>query len=96
MLFLEEQTLNWKSMAWRAFQKKIWRNGGGYLNKKLRKARKRSNKMILMNTKMMNLQLQLHFSPNKFSRSRGTFPQWHNQVCLLCQVRQGCLLVYHH
>jgi len=36
MLSLEEPTLNWKSMAWRAFQKKIWRNGGGYLNKKLR------------------------------------------------------------
>lgn len=36
MLFLEEQTLNWKSMEWKAFQKKIWRNGGGYLNKKLR------------------------------------------------------------
>lgn len=36
MQFLEEQTLNWKSMVWRAFQKKIWRNGGGYLNKKLR------------------------------------------------------------
>lgn len=36
MLFLEEQTLNWKFMAWRAFQKKIWRNGEGYLNKKLR------------------------------------------------------------
>lgn len=36
MLFPEEQTLNWKSMAWRAFQKKIWRNEGGYLNKKLR------------------------------------------------------------
>lgn len=36
MLFLEEQTLNWKSMAWRAFRKKTWRNGGDYLNKKLR------------------------------------------------------------
>lgn len=23
-------------MAWRAFRKRIWRNGGGYLNKKLR------------------------------------------------------------
>lgn len=36
MLFPEEQTLNWKFMGWKAFQKKIWRNGGGYLNKKLR------------------------------------------------------------
>uniref|UniRef100_A0A674HVY4 Zinc finger protein 207 n=1 Tax=Taeniopygia guttata TaxID=59729 RepID=A0A674HVY4_TAEGU len=54
-------------------------------------ARKRNNRMILMSMKMMNLQLQLHFNPSKFSRSRGTFPQWHSQVCLLCQVHQGCL-----
>lgn len=57
------------------------------------KARKRNSKMILMSMKMMNLQLQLHFNPNKFSRSKGTFPRWHNQVCLLCQVPQGCLQV---
>lgn len=59
----------------------------------LQRARKRNNRMILMSMRMMNLQLQLHFNPSKFSHSRDTFPQWHSQVCLLCQVHQGCLQV---
>lgn len=34
MQYLEEQTLNWKSMAWRVFQRKIWKREEEYLNKK--------------------------------------------------------------
>lgn len=36
MLYLEELTLNWKSMVWKAFQKKTWMKEEGYLNKKLK------------------------------------------------------------
>lgn len=83
-------------MVWKVFQKKTWMKEDDFLNKKHKRVKKRSNKMILMNMMMMILQLQLHFNHSLFSLSKVISPQWHNQDCHQFREHQECLQAYLH